>query len=117
MEYVTETAMAVLAALAAALWPAIRAALHEAAAAAAQRALADLQSRLSGGASRVAGEIVARARAEGLEAVPPALIDEGAAALKARYAETIAKAGVSDTTLAGMLVGELGKLGAAAVRR
>jgi hypothetical protein len=117
MQYVTETALAVLASLAAALWPALRAALREAAAAAAQRALADLQERLSGGASRVAGEVLARARADGLDAIPPALIDQGAEALKARYAETVARAGIPDGTLAGMLVGELGKLGASVLRR
>jgi hypothetical protein len=117
MEYVTEVALAALAALAAVLLPAIRTALRAAAEAAAERALADLQARLSGGASRVAGEIIATARAGGLEAVPPALIDHGAALLKERYADTIARVNIPDNTLAGMVVGELGKLGASVLRR
>jgi hypothetical protein len=116
MEHITEAAMAALAALAAFLLPVARAALRAAAEAATERALADLQARLAGGAGRVAGELIATARAGGLEAVPPALIDQGAAMLKARYAETVARAGISDGTLAGMIVGELGRLGAAVKR-
>jgi len=110
MEYLTEAALAALAAVAAVLLPAARAALRAAAQAAAERVLLDLQTRLGQGASRVAGELLERARAEGLEAVPPALVDQGAAILKQRYAETIARANIPDTTLVGMVVGELGKL-------
>jgi hypothetical protein len=117
MEYITQAAMAALAALAAALLPAARAALQAAAQAAAERVLLDVQTRLGGGASRVAGELIERARADGLEAVPPALIDQGAAMLKQRYAETVARANIPDSTLTGMVLGELGKLGASVLRR
>jgi uncharacterized protein YbbC (DUF1343 family) len=117
MEYVTEVALAALAALAAVLLPALRAALRAAAEAAAERVLLDVQNRIGGGASRVAGELIERARAEGLEAVPPLLIDQGAAVLKQRYADTIARVNIPDSTLAGMVVGELGKLGASVLRR
>ncbi|HEV7455173.1 MAG TPA: hypothetical protein VGN96_00235 [Roseococcus sp.] len=117
MEYLTQVATAALAALAAVLLPAARAALRAAAEAAAERVLLDLQARLGGGASRVAGEIMAQAQAEGLASVPPALIDQGAAMLKSRYADTVARANIPDGTLAGMIVGELGKLGASVLRR
>lgn len=117
MEYITEVAMAALAALAAVLLPALREALRAAATAATERVLLDVQTRLGGGAGRVAGELIERARAEGLEAVPPALIDQGAAILKERYAETIARANIPDSTIVGMVVGELGKLGASVLRR
>lgn len=117
MEHITEIAMTALAALVAVIVPAARAALRAAAEAAAERVLLDVQTRLGGGAGRVAGELIERARADGLEAVPPALIDQGAAMLKARYAETIARANIPDSTITGMVVGELGKLGASVLRR
>lgn len=116
MDHVTEILMAGLAALGAILLPAARAALRAAAQAAAEQAMLTVQERLSGGAGRIAGEVVARVRAEGLEAVPPAMIDAAADALKARYAETVARANIAPDTLAGMVAGELGKLGMA-VRR
>lgn len=114
MQHLAEVALGLLTTMAAVLWPTIRAALRASAEAAAQRALADIQARLGGGASRVAGEIAAAVRADGLAAAPPALIDNAARLLKERYAETLARLDVPDSTLIGMVKGELGKLGVAA---
>jgi hypothetical protein len=99
-----------------ALWPVLRASLEAAAAAAAQRAMLAMQDRLAGGASRVAGELAARARAAGLGEVPADMIEDGVAAFQARYAESLAEAKAAPDTPLGMILGELGKLGVA-VRR
>jgi methylmalonyl-CoA mutase cobalamin-binding subunit len=120
MEYITAAlaALGVGAGMAwRALWPVLRASLEAAAAAAAQRAMLALQDRLAGGASRVAGELAARARAAGLGEVPADMIEGGVAAFQARYAESLAEAKAAPDTPLGMILGELGKLGMPAVRR
>ena len=82
-----------------------------------ERALAEVQRRLGDGAARVAGEIVAELRASPeLQAATQAMLQRGAATLAGRFADTVTKRNIPLDTLAGMVAGELGKLGVA-VRR
>lgn len=74
-----------------------------------------VQERLGAGASRVAGEIAAEiAGSDHVTAASDAVIAAGVAALRARFPDTAAK--LAPGTLAGMIVGELGKLGQAVAR-
>lgn len=78
----------------------------------AQRGLAIVQQRLGEGAARVAGEIAASvATNPEIEAATQAMVDVGAEVLCARFADTVAKYGIPLDTLAGMVKGEIGKLG------
>jgi hypothetical protein len=83
-----------------------------------ERALAEVQARLGAGAARVAGEIVAEmaARPE-IQAVTVAMLDTAAATLAARFGQTVTKHGIPVETLAGMVRGELGKMGVAVLKR
>jgi len=74
-----------------------------------------VQERLGAGAARVAGQIVAKIKADGdvMEATE-AVISAGVADLRARFPDTAGK--LAPGTLAGMIVGELGKLGQAVAR-
>lgn len=82
-----------------------------------ERALAEVQRRLGDGAARVAGEIVAELRASPeLQAATQAMLQRGAATLAGRFSDTVTKRNIPMDTLAGMVAGELGKLGVA-VRR
>jgi hypothetical protein len=83
-----------------------------------ERALAEVQARLGAGAARVAGEIMAEMQASpAIAAVTQQMLDDGAAKLIARFGQTVAKHGIPPETLAGMIAGELGKMGAAVIRR
>lgn len=83
-----------------------------------ERALAEVQARLGVGAARVAGEIVAEMRASpALQAVTQSMLLQGAEKLSRRFPDTVRKHGVPAETLAGMIAGELGKLGVAVARR
>jgi len=69
-----------------------------------------VQDRIGAGAYRVAGEIVAELKSSGhVTAASDAMISAGVAALRARFPDTAGK--LAPGTLAGMIVGELGKLG------
>lgn len=83
-----------------------------------QRALATVQARLGEAAARVAGELVAEINASDThDVLTPGMIARGADMLRDRFAETVARHGISHETLAGMIAGEAGKLGAALARR
>lgn len=83
-----------------------------------ERALAEVQRRLGDGAARVAGEIVAELRASPeLQAATQSMLLQGAEKLGRRFPDTIRKHGVPAETLAGMIAGELGKLGVGVARR
>ncbi len=74
-----------------------------------------IQQRLGAGAARVAGEIAAEVMGnDQVLAATDQMIEAGAAALAARFPNTAGKLPVS--TLAGMVAGELGKLGQAVQR-
>lgn len=81
------------------------------------RAYADnlVQQRLGAGAARVAGEIAAHVMGDDrVLAATQAMVDAGAAALRERFPDTAGK--LPHETLAGMVAGELGKLGQAVMR-
>ena len=70
-----------------------------------------LQNRIGSAASRVAGEIVATVRANPeLTAATEQMVRAGANILADRVAGAVAKSGVSQSTLRGMVAGEIGKL-------
>ena len=69
-----------------------------------------VQQRLGEGAARVAGEIAAKVAASpDLTIASDAMIKAGVAAIQKRFPDTAAKIPVS--TITGMVVGEVGKLG------
>lgn len=82
-----------------------------------QRALLTVQQRLGEAAARIAAEIAAEVAADpGVQAATQQMLDVGAAALNARFAQEVARRGIPRTTLEGMVAGELGKLGVAVKR-
>lgn len=112
MEQVTEALYGLLAAVLTALGTIAIAAIRRWAEAQQQRALALVQARLGEGAARVAGDIAGQVMdAPGVQAASAAMVQAGAEALRARYPETVARYGITAETLAGMVRGELGKLG------
>ena len=67
------------------------------------------------GAARVAGQIAAEVMGQrDVEAATEAMIQAGVAAMRERFPDTAGR--LSPETLAGMITGELGKLGQAVVR-
>lgn len=69
-----------------------------------------LQQRLGEGAARVAGEIAAKiAASPDLTIASDAMVRAGVAAMKQRFPDAAAKVPV--TTITGMVIGEIGKLG------
>jgi hypothetical protein len=114
MEQIADAAVAVLAAVVTALAPAVIFVGKRYAELLGERAMAEVQSRLGAGASRIAGEIAAEIRgAPGVQAATREMLDAGAHLLAARFADTVERRGVPVSTLRGMVVGELGKLGVA----
>lgn len=108
MEQVTQALFGLMAAVIAALG---------AVAVQAVRAYADnlVQARLGAGAARVAGQIAAEVMGDDqVLAATQAMIDAGADALAQRFPDTAGK--LPRETLAGMIAGELGKLGQAVQR-
>lgn len=117
METVLQALWALLAAVIAALTPRFIGLVTAGVDYLQQRALLVAQQRLGEGASRIAGEILAEMRAnQEVTAATQAVISAGATTLGVRYAQTVLQRGISRDTLAGMVAGELGKLGVA-VRR
>ena len=81
------------------------------------RAYADnlVQQRLGAGAARVAGQIAAEVMGDDhVLAATQAMIDAGATAMRERFPDTAGK--LPHGVLAGMIAGELGKLGQAVQR-
>ncbi len=81
------------------------------------RAYADnlVQERLGAGAARVAGQIAAEVMGDDqVLAATRDMIEAGVDALQARFPQTAGK--LPRETLAGMVAGELGKLGQAVAR-
>lgn len=108
MEQVTQALFGLVAAVIAALG---------AVAVRAVQAYADnlVQQRLGAGAARVAGEIAAEVMGDDqVLAATREMIEAGAASMRARFPDTAGKLPVE--TLAGMIAGELGKLGQAVQR-
>lgn len=71
-----------------------------------------VQERLGIGAARVAGQIAAEVMGQpDVEVASQAMIDAGVAAMRERFPDTAGK--LSSDTLAGMIAGELGRLGQA----
>ena len=76
-----------------------------------------LQRRIGDAAGRVAGEIAGMVASDPrVTAATDAMLREGVEALKARVPDAIRKAGASDGTLRGMIVGEVGRILAPAVQ-
>lgn len=74
-----------------------------------------VQERIGAGAARVAGEIAAEVMGnDQVLAATEAMIQAGAAKLAERFPDTAGK--LPSGTLAGMITGELGKLGQAVAR-
>lgn len=74
-----------------------------------------VQQRIGAGAARVAGEIAAEVMGDDqVLAATREMIEAGAAKLAERFPDTAAK--LPAGTLAGMVAGELGRLGQAVVR-
>ena len=81
------------------------------------RAYADnlVQARLGAGAARVAGQIAAEVMGnDQVLAATQAMVDAGAKAMRERFPDTAGK--LPHDVLAGMIAGELGKLGQAVQR-
>jgi hypothetical protein len=81
------------------------------------RAYADnlIQARLGEGAARVAGQIVAEVMAApDVQAASQAMVDAGVAAMQKRFPDTAGK--MPAETIAGMIAGELGKIGLGVAR-
>lgn len=86
--------------------------LRQAAEAQAQRALLLVQQRLGEGAARIAGEIAGQVLADpALQGATRAMLDAGAAEMQRRFADSVARRGISVDALRGMVAGEVGKLG------
>jgi hypothetical protein len=82
-----------------------------------QRALALVQERLGAAAARIAAEIAAEVRTSPtLHNVTEGMLERGAEQLRERFADTAARLRLPDETLAGMIAGELGKLGVSVKR-
>ena len=74
-----------------------------------------VQERLGVGAARVAGQIAAEVMGQrNVEAATEAMIQAGVQAMRERFPDTAGK--LPPETLAGMITGELGRLGQAVVR-
>lgn len=110
MEQLTQAlwalAAAVVSALAGVLIPAVR-----------QWAETQMATRLGNAAGRVAGEIAATIAADpNVQMAGEEALAAGAQTLRDRLPDAVAKLGVSEPTLRGMVAGELGKLGQAVQR-
>lgn len=117
METVLQALAALLAAVLAALTPRLIGLANAGLDYLRERALLTAQQRLGEGAARVAGEILGEIEASpDVQAATAAMIQAGAVKLGLRFPETVLKRGIAAETLAGMVAGELGKLGVA-VRR
>lgn len=74
-----------------------------------------VQERLGAGAARVAGQIAAEVMGQrDVEAASEAMIAAGVEAMRQRFPDTAGN--LPPETLAGMITGELGRLGQAVVR-
>jgi hypothetical protein len=82
-----------------------------------QRALATVQLRLGTAAGRIAAELATQVGQGALaRTITPGLIEAAAEQLRDRFAETVARHGITDETLSGMIAGELGKIGVSIYR-
>jgi hypothetical protein len=82
-----------------------------------QRALALVQERLGAAAARIAAELATNARTSPtLPGVTEGMLERGTEQLRERFSDTAARLGIPDETLAGMIAGELGKLGVSVKR-
>jgi hypothetical protein len=76
-----------------------------------------MQRRLGEGAGRVAGEIIAELQASPeIQVVTEQMLRVAVQSLETRYADTIKRYQIPVSTLQGMIIGELGKLGATVQR-
>lgn len=115
MEQVVQALYGLLAAVLMAVGGVAVRAIHAYAQAQAEQVLATVQARIGAGAARVAGEITAEVMGDDqVLAATREMIEAGAAKLAERFPDTAAK--LPPGTLAGMIAGELGKLGQAVVR-
>lgn len=74
-----------------------------------------VQARISAGAARVAGEIAAEVMGDDqVLAATREMVERGVASMRTRFPDTAGK--LPTETLAGMITGELGRLGQAVVR-
>jgi methanogenic corrinoid protein MtbC1 len=117
MDQVVTALWGVLAAVLSALGGVLVQAVRRWAEAEAQRVLATVQHRLGEGAARVAGEIAAQiAASPDVHAASEAMVEVGAEVLAERFRDTVRQHAIPVETLAGMVRGELGKLGRGVVR-
>ena len=82
-----------------------------------QRALAIVQERLGAAAARIAAELAADiASSPAVQRVTDSMLERGAKVLRSRFPDTVRRHDIRHETLAGMVAGELGKIGVSVQR-